>query len=95
MQLQTTYLKERILLFRLEPVGAEKFETAKGFLNGQTDGITLEKFEHVFNADGLEVDFLLVVQVLSAKLDCIHVDLGIYPEISICAYRRRKNDTNE
>ena len=83
------------MLFGLELVRAEEFETTAGFLVGETALGTLEELEHVLHDNGLEVDFLLVVQVLGAKLNGGHVDLGVYSEMSICAHGPRKIDTYE
>ena len=63
------YLKERVLLLALELVGAEKFETTGGLVVGETVLIALEELEDVIDDDGLEVDLLLVVEVLSLELN--------------------------
>ena len=63
------YLKERVLLLALELVGAEKFETAIGFVISKTGLVALKELEDVVDNDGLEVDLLLVVQILGLELD--------------------------
>ena len=64
-----TYLEEGVLLLALELVGAENLETAGSLLSGETLVVTLEEFEDVLDGDGLDVDLLLVVQVLSLELN--------------------------
>ena len=64
-----TYLEEGVLLLALELVGAEKFETTGGLVVGETVLIALEELEDVVDDDGLKVDLLLVVEVLSLELD--------------------------
>ena len=64
-----TYLEEGVLLLALELVGAEKFETTGGLVVGETVLIALEELEDVIDDDGLEVDLLLVVEVLSLELN--------------------------
>ena len=63
------YLEEGVLLLTLELVGAEKFETAVGFVISKTGLVALKKLEDIVDNDGLEVDLLLVVEVLGLELD--------------------------
>jgi hypothetical protein len=64
-----TNLQERVLLLGLQLVGTENAETAGGLLAGKTILRRLEEREDVVDDNGLQVDLLLVVQVLSLKLD--------------------------
>ena len=64
-----THLEEGVLLLALELVGAEKFETTGGLVVGETVLIALEELEDVIDDDGLEIDLLLVVEVLSLELN--------------------------
>ena len=66
---EITYLKKSILLLRLEPVGAEKFETAGSLRRFETLVVTLQELEDVVDDDRLEVDLVLVVKIFRAKLD--------------------------
>ena len=63
------YLKEGILLLALQLVGAEELETACSLLVGETVLVTLEQLEDIVDNDGLKVNLLLVVKILSLELD--------------------------
>jgi len=65
----TTNLEERILLLRFELVWTENVKTAGSFLVGKTFLRAFKKFEHILNHDGLQVNLLLVVEVLSLELN--------------------------
>ena len=69
------YLKERVLLLALELVGAEKFETAVGFVISKTGLVALKELEDVVDDDRLEVDLVLVVKIFRAKLDLMEADI--------------------
>ncbi len=64
-----TYLEEGVLLLALEPVGTEKLETAGSLVVGKTVLVALKQLEDIVDNDGLKVDLLLVVEVLSLELD--------------------------
>ena len=64
-----TYLEEGVLLLALETVRTENLETAGRFLARETLVVALEELEDVLDGDGLDVDLLLVVQVLSLELN--------------------------
>ena len=63
------YLEERVLFFRLELVGPEEFESTLCLLFRQTLLRALEQLEHIVYDDGLQINLVLVVQILRAKLD--------------------------
>ena len=62
-------LEECVLLLRLELVGTKNLKTAHSFLVGKTLFRALEKFEHILNHDGLQINLLLVVEVLGLELN--------------------------
>jgi hypothetical protein len=63
------YLEERILLLSLELVGTEDTQTARSLVFAQTSIVALEELEDIIDNDGLEVDLLLVVQILSLEFN--------------------------
>lgn len=64
-----TNLKEGILFLLLKFVRTENVETTLGLLIGETVVGALEKLENIIDDDGFEVNFLLIIQVLSLELD--------------------------
>ena len=69
MGAKNTYLEEGVLLLVLELVGTENLEAAGSLLAGKTLVVALEELEDVLDGNGLDVDLLLVVQVLSLELN--------------------------
>jgi hypothetical protein len=63
------YLKERILLFLFELVGTKNLKTALGLRGSETLVIALEERKDILDDNGLEVDFFLVIKVISFELD--------------------------
>ena len=63
------YLQEGILLLSLKSVRTEQLQTALSLGRVETSIRTLEKLEHIVDDDGLQVNLVLVVQILRAKLD--------------------------
>jgi hypothetical protein len=66
-----TNLEECVLFLRLELVGTEDAKTTGSLLVGKTPFRAVEELKHVLNHDGLQVDFFLVVEVLSLEFDLI------------------------
>lgn len=57
------------MLFGFQLVGPEKFQAALGFLLSESIGVTLKEGKHIVDDDGLEIDLLLIVQVLSLEFN--------------------------
>ena len=76
-EVDSAYLEECILLLRLELVGTKDLEATGNLLIGETAVVALKQLEDIVDDDGLKVNLFLIVQVLGAKLDLGHVDVGI------------------
>jgi hypothetical protein len=75
-----THLEEGVLLLALQLVGAKELKTTGSLVRGKTVLVALEELEHVLDDDGLKVDLLLIVEVLSLELDlCAVSDKGRKP----------------
>lgn len=64
-----TYLEKSILLLRFKSVGTEQFQTAYSLGSVKTLIRALQEFEHIVDNDGLQINLVLVVQILRAKLN--------------------------
>jgi hypothetical protein len=64
-----TDLEECVLFLRLELVGTEDAKTTGSLFVRKTFFRAVKKFKHVLNHDGLQVDFFLIIEVLSLEFD--------------------------
>ena len=62
-------LQERVLLLGFQPVGAKQLETALRLGCVEAFVGALEERKDVIEHDGLEVDFVLVVEILGLELN--------------------------
>jgi len=76
-----TNLQEGVLFLGLELVGTENFKTTCSFLIRETLLRALEKFKHVVNHKGFQVNLLLVVKVFGLELNLRRAKRSIFPHV--------------
>ena len=64
------------MLLRFETVGTEQLQTALSLGSVETSLRALEQLEHIVYDDGLQINLVLVVQILRAKLDLQTIEIS-------------------